>query len=345
MLAEFLTWWTRQWQTLVPISSKLLPDGKTPGVTVRVQSTGDDLNISLEIGGDGQQTVVLPLNDEGLALLRAMPGAKHAPLRLLLPPGTILERAVSLPSAVERDLGQVLQYDMNRLTPFTVADVFWDWVVAGQDKRLGKLDVRLRLAKRDKLAPILGALQTYGLHPDCMESRGAQAGSPFRVIRLKQEKTTRSARTPIRIAALAVCCLLFVTLCATPFLRQQIEIATIGRQIAALQPSVAAAASLRRSITADAESNSVLSVERSLSGAPLQVLASVTDALPDGTWLTDLTLQQRVLRLDGESHAAAQLIGKLAGVDLIGNPAFIAPVTSDTDRHTDVFSISAEIRP
>jgi general secretion pathway protein L len=345
MLAEFFEWWTRQWLALLPLSSRFNAAGQASGMTIGLQSAGDHLNNMMEIAGDGREAVVLPFNSEGLATLRAMPGAKRSPLRLILPAGTILERKVSLPVAVERDLAQVLHYEMNRLTPFASADVFWDWILAGQDKRLGKLDIRLRLAKRDKIAPILDALQNHGLHPDYLESRGADAGAPLRKIRLTQEKASRSIRSPVRVAALAVCGVLFLALCATPFVRQQIELSAVGRQIAALQPSVAAAAALRRSIEADAESNVILHVERDLAGDPLQTLAAVTDALPDGTWLTDLTLQQRVLHMGGESHAAAQLIGKLAAVSLIGDPAFAAPVTSDTDRHTDIFAISAEIRP
>jgi general secretion pathway protein L len=345
MLADFLEWWIRQWLSLIPHSAKHKSADKTPGMTIGLRPIDNLLDSRMEIGSGGRDSVVLPFNDEGLAMLRAMPGAKQVPLRLILPSGTILERTVSLPLAVERDLAQVLHYEMNRVTPFAAADVFWDWTLVHRDKRLGKLDIRLRLAKRETLAPILTAFQNHGFQPDYVESSGAQPGSSYRTIWLKKERAARPRSRPLRVAALAVCGLLGVALCGTPFLRQQIELSAIAHDIARLQPSVAAAAALRRGIEADAESNVVLGVERGLAGDPLEVLAAVTDALPDGTWITDLTLQQRILHVAGESPAAAQLIGKLATVSLIGNPAFAAPVTNDADHHADVFAISAEIQP
>ncbi|MCB8876960.1 PilN domain-containing protein [Acidisoma silvae] len=345
MLAEFLKWWIRQWLTILPFLSRFKSGGQSVGVTIELQSVRHYHDKSMEIAGIGSGIVVLPFNADGLAQLRALPGVKQTPLRLSLPAGTILERKVSLPVAVERDLAQLLHYEMNRLTPFAPADVFWDWMIAGQDRRLGKLDIRLRLARRDVIAPILDALQSAGLHADCLENGGDEADAPRRRIRLASEKARRPIGSPVRVTAFAACGVLFAILCVTPFLRQQMQLSAVGERIAALQPAVAAASALRRAIESDAESNVVLRVERGIAGDPLQALAAVTDALPDDTWLTDLTLQQRVLHLGGESHAAAQLIGRLAAVSLVADPAFAAPVTSDTDRHADIFAISAEIRP
>ncbi|HEX3984796.1 MAG TPA: PilN domain-containing protein [Acidisoma sp.] len=343
MMAEYFEWWTRQWIALLP--SSLKPASGSADVAISVSDVTEFAERDIALSRTGQAPVFLKFNSEGLTALRSMSGGRQGGLRLQLPPGSILERTVSLPAAVERDLGQVLHYEIDRLTPFAAGDVFWDWALLRHDKQRGKLDIQLRLVKRDLLAPLLAALHTGGVYPDCLESRGSRPGQPPRLIWLQREASKQARHSPQRLIAYAVCATLFLTLCVTPFLRQYEDLARLDRQITALQPTVRDVARFRRMIATDSESNDVLRVERRATGNPLQILAAVTDALPDGTWLTQLSLQQRALHLEGESHAAVQLISRLAAASQLSNPAFAAPVTTDPDHHADIFAISAEVRP
>ncbi len=77
----------------------------------------------------------------------------------------------------------------------------------------------------------------------------------------------------------------------------------------------------------------------------MQALAAVTDALPDDTWVTDLTLHQRQVTLAGQSHEAVRLIGRLSSETALRNPAFTAPVTCSETGRGDLFSVSAELQP
>ena len=146
-------------------------------------------------------------------------------------------------------------------------------------------------------------------------------------------------------AGLAVCGVLLVALVAVPLIRQSLAMARVDTGIAALGPSVAEVARLRQGIEARSAGGSVLAEARAQVGDPLRAIAAVTDALPDGSWLTDFVLQQRRLRIDGQSRAAVQLIARLAANPATLNPAFAAPVTRDDSGRGDIFSISAELAP
>jgi general secretion pathway protein L len=78
-------------------------------------------------------------------------------------------------------------------------------------------------------------------------------------------------------------------------------------------------------------------------GDPLETLASLTDLLPDDTFLTDLSLTGRKLTINGQSASAAKLIGLLSTEPSLGNPSFVAPVTRLETSHTDLFSIRADV--
>jgi general secretion pathway protein L len=89
----------------------------------------------------------------------------------------------------------------------------------------------------------------------------------------------------------------------------------------------------------------VLAAERARLGDALKILAAVTDATPDDTSLSDLTLHERQVSLTGRSADAARLIGLLAAVPALKDPAFSAPLTRIKDSNIDLFSIKMEARP
>ena len=85
--------------------------------------------------------------------------------------------------------------------------------------------------------------------------------------------------------------------------------------------------------------------ERGRVGDALQVLAVVTDTLPDDTYLTELSLHQRKLALSGESGAAAKVIVALSAEPMLHKTEFVAPVTRAPTGGLDMFSIESEVVP
>ncbi|WP_459676636.1 PilN domain-containing protein [Acidisoma sp. 7E03] len=341
MLRVFFEWWTRQWLALLPAFLKHDPSARD--LTLSIPSLSHFVDGPITVSASGQAPQTFLFDSEGLAQVRALKEGRR--LCLHLPAGILLERRVQLPAAAEDDLAHVLAYEMDRLTPFPATEVLWDWTLIHHDRQKGKLDIRLTLARRDGLGSLLAALEAAGLAPDRLQCAAARPDAPARTLWLHRRAGRAAPRPPLRLAAYGLCGFLLLVLCGMPFLRQQLRLAETARQIAQLQPQVQLAAALRHRIVADAESTRVLAAERRMTGNPLAVLAAVTQALPDDTWLTQLSLRQRALHMEGASHAAVQLIGRLSLVSLIGNPAFAAPVTTDSDHHVDLFAISAEVQP
>jgi general secretion pathway protein L len=270
-----------------------------------------------------------------MAALRSALGARRPPAQLLLPPGTVLEHAVTLPLAAERDPESVLRYEMDRLTPFAAAELYWTWAIDRRDRARSQLHLRLSLVLRAQVDAALFMLRQAGLHPSAL------AGETGRVIPLEPAGTSRWRRRTA--SALAVACgLLAIAAIAIPFIGQSRETRRIERQIAAHRPAVERSETLRRNMAAAAAGVDVLAAQRTRLGDPLAVLAALTDILPDDTVLTDLTLRQRVITISGQSGTAARLIAALAADPAIRNPNFTAPVTRNETTHTDIFSIRAE---
>ncbi len=335
MLNEFLVWWTGQLRSLLP---RPLRDGGARRDVVRLQLDPGLGTVRATGRVRGEPAAAFPIDPGGLAALRgSLGGRTTAGLELELPPGRVLGRTVTLPLAAERDPGQVLRYEMNRLTPFEAADVHWSWLPLRRDRAAATMDLRLLLTPRAPLHPVLDALGRAGLRPAVLRA-GPDAIS-------LDAQPGRSRERDLQKALLAACALLALAAAAIPFVQQSRAMARTEAGIAALRPAVAQADALRRRALADAAGEDVLALQRDGSGSILLMLAALTDALGDDTALTDLSFRARVATISGTSAAAVRLIPALTTQPALVNTTFTAPVTRIEATRKEGFTLRTELAP
>jgi general secretion pathway protein L len=336
MLREIVLWWARQMHALLP---RRLLRGGDGGDALLIAAQALHLRLTLRHGGRENPLGQFGVAGDGLAA--AVRALRRLPRRVILQlgPDSLLERSVELPLAAERDIDRVIGFEMDRLTPFAASEVVWQAAVIRRDHAQRRLMLRLSLVPRRAIQPWLDALARAGLAPGWLELPAAD-GSPRRLA-LADHVAPRPSRV-FGIAAGLVAALLLAVV-VSPFVMQYLAGDATERAIAALQPQVKRVEALRRQ-QADA-SGDVLVAERGRIGNVIQVLATVTDILPDDTWLTEFTLHQGKLNIAGQSPAAARLIPALAAEPTLRNPAFAAPVTRSPDGRTDLFVIHADLAP
>ena len=148
-----------------------------------------------------------------------------------------------------------------------------------------------------------------------------------------------AAPRPRRQAALTALCLGLALAClAVPFIRQQIALNQAAALVAERAPAAHVAQHLRAQLEEAASGRAAIAAARR-QGDALQILAALTQALPDDTWLADLALKPGNLTMDGQSADAAKLIALLAAVPGLQDPSFTAPVTRTNDGKADLFSL------
>lgn len=322
----------------------LLPDGmraggsrQRDGVVLALAETLASVDAAVRRGGRMAELGRFPLTAAGVEALRRAIGGRGGGGELRLPPGLLLDQLVVLPLAAARDPERVLRYEMDRLTPFAAADLFWTWVVERRDRARNQVHLRLYLTPRAPLLPVIQQLSGAGV-------RLARIGAAAIAIELDMAPvSTWRRRAPAALAV--ICVLLGVGLAAAPFVRQSREANMVERRIASARPAVDQAEALRRRAAAAAAGVDVLAAQRASSGDVLETLAVLTNALPDDTVLSDLSLHAHVIVMSGQSAAAARLIAALAAEPGLRNPAFAAPVTRNDTTKTEEFSIRAEMAP
>ncbi len=345
MLREFFAWWRAQLADLLPQELRRSALGSGDALVITpIGPLGRGVEaVAVDQRHNGRESPLghFALEVIGIAELPRMAG-KTTVLRL--GEADVLGKTVSLPLAAERELDQALAFEMDRETPFTAEELYWNHRVIGADRQNGRLSVRLSLVPKANLDPLLTDLAAVGIRPTRLEiADGADKGTYLPINGDGAHKHRGSHRL---LWPAAVCCAaLAIAAVVTPFIRQELTLATLNSQITATQAAAAEADTLRQQIDRLSGSAGFIETERDKAGPPLVVLAATTRILPDDTYLTEMELRQRKLTLSGRSAGAARLIGALAADTEFRNPGFSAPVTRLEALRAELFTINAEVRP
>jgi general secretion pathway protein L len=272
---------------------------------------------------------------QGLA--KALRELKNSPALLVLhlPPGAVLHKSLSFPSAARQDLRNLLQFEIERETPFTLDEIYWTHAVSREDTVRDRFEVDLYIAPRQTVDTLLRPLHRAGLKPTALEIDNTMNAL---LIPLRSDHAPARAQRRLVPAAAAITALLAL---AAPFAYQQWAISSADSAIAGLKAEALEAISLRRSADRRAQTDAFL--QNGQSAYPLQAMAAVTRSLPADTYLTSLALHNSRLTLMGLSPSAAQLVGLLAHSPLFRQPSLDAPIVKNGSGNLERFTISVSL--
>jgi general secretion pathway protein L len=344
MVREFFSWWLAELADLLPERWRKRAGNVDAIILAPATPLSEPLeSVIVTERRNGRETMIGRSALAGSGLIDLRSAGKQVVLRLA--DGDVLSKTLALPLAAERQLDQALTFEMDRETPFSPEELFWSYRILRRDRSAGKLWVRLQLLPRSKLAHLLETLDRFGLKPDRAEfGEGADPNS-YLPLDPDDGRAHRAAGRSLLWAAAACCIVLALAAAVIPFIRQEIELTALDRQIAADQIAAAEAQTLRQQIEQFSANADLVESERAKGGRPLAILAALTRMLPEDTYLTELVQQQRKVTISGRSAAASRLIALLAAGDQLRNPTFTAPVTRIEASHSEVFTISAEVAP
>ena len=345
MFREFFDWWCAQLADLLPQELRRSALGTSDALVIApIGPLGQRVEaVVVDQRYNGKESTLghFALGALGTADLPRMAG-KTTVLRL--GEADVLGKTVTLPLAAERELDQALAFEMDRETPFTAEELYWNHRVIEADRQNGRLSVRLWLVPKASLDPLLTDLASVGIQPRRVEiADGPDKGAFLPLNGDGSRKHHASHR--LLWPATACCAALAIAAVVTPFARQELTLASLNAQVAVARDAAAEADRLRQDIDRLSGSAGFIESERDKAGRPLVVLASTTRVLPDDTYLTEMELRQRKLTLSGRSAGAARLIGALAADPEFRNPGFSAPVTRLEALRAELFTINAEVRP
>jgi Tfp pilus assembly protein PilN len=126
--------------------------------------------------------------------------------------------------------------------------------------------------------------------------------------------------------------LLLVAALLVPGYREQRHLDHINGEIARLDPQVRATERVVRELERRRKLLATITSIESGALRPLPVLRELTDLLPNDTWLTTLSLDQKGVEVTGQAAAASTLIPLLENSPRLERVEFSSPVTRGRDK-------------
>jgi general secretion pathway protein L len=156
-LPGFFGWWFGELRGLLPARLRDRLAVKEAELWLRLDA--DAVQLSRTVGEGSVDLARLPLSpadDLHARFLQAIP-EDFAGLRrvLLLPPGQVLRRRLSLPAVARDKLQSMLVFELDRQTPFRADQVYFDARVLPHPPNARQLPIELALVQREAVAQVL----------------------------------------------------------------------------------------------------------------------------------------------------------------------------------------------
>jgi general secretion pathway protein L len=272
------------------------------------------------------------------------PVIADVPRWLVLPATAGLRRRLALPAAAAERLRDVVSFEIDRQTPFSVDAVAFDARILGRRPSDGQLDVELVAVPHASLQP---RLQVLGVLADTLAGidLADSAGAPLRVNLLPSAQ--RRQRVDSWRAwnwALVGLALLALAVGLWQVLANRRAAADAFEQSVEARAGAARRAALQRQRLVDAVAGQTF-LDQTRAGRPsaIEVIDELSRRLPDSTYLEKLAIENDKLLLIGLSSEASALVDRLEGSKLWKAPALTGAVQPDPRTRRDRFTLTADL--
>lgn len=262
---------------------------------------------------------------------------------LSLPEGDAVQARLTVPETALRALDEIVDTEIARLTPFRADDVAQARRVGSSEG--GQVRINLTVVPKSRLMERVAALRAEGVEPGAAIAGAPPGDGPIGpwldgdLLGLAPPR----ARHGTFAVVLAVTLLLGIGALVSPLASDWLLLRDLDRQRMTL--ATRAATILDQADRLAAAEARLMALNAFRSGQPrVTTLERLTAALPDDTWLTELSVEAtgRVV-LAGLSRDAAGLLRRLAATPDLTDVAFTGPVTRDGASGAERFRLSLSL--
>ena len=271
--------------------------------------------------------------------VHSMLANREAPLVLRVPDSWILRKSTALPAAAKENLRQVIGFEMDRLTPFSSDQVYYDYRLGTGAPDSETLSVEVGVLPRARIKPWMDQLGSAGVRVDAIKADSLWPEADLLPVELRNKIEVRD----VLVNALPVLLLLLLAAVAMALpLWQKHEIASsLQTQEQTLRKEAELAVNTRAQLNNERKQLQQLQ-QAWMSYVPtVDVIKVLTDLLPDDTSLQQLELKGDVLTVRGSSSQASSLLALLEGAPGFTEAKFMSSVVQQ--RGKEQFHLSARI--
>jgi general secretion pathway protein L len=260
---------------------------------------------------------------------------------LELPQDAVLHAQVRMPKTSRRVLAKALHHEVSRLSPIAPERLYFDF--AAQPAGAAS-SVELRIVKRETVDAAVAQCHAARLQVGEIGFVGDARPANWQSFPVDRMAYVRCLWRRWHIPVLTTLALMLAAaLIPAAYVRGLERAGAVADQFADAQINADLVEHLRdRARIALAESEALSRLRQ----APLRVamLADLARILPDGTWVTELTIEGDKLRLEGFSRSASDLIALFDHSSRFANAQFTAPLTREAQASVERFDLALDIK-
>ncbi len=343
--SSFLQWWFQGLGYLVPRSLKTL----FSPVKKRILLQFKDERLAVVWPNQKSESPldyysIQETNDQKLFLKRLSKFHKEKhDISLCIPAKKGLRNILKLPLSAETDLSHILEFEIDRQTPFRREDIYSGHRLITKNPETNTLDVELNVVPKKSVDPQLAELKQIGVVPTRIELQNDNAEYGINILQKSNSEGEHKATRYINFSLLFLTFLLTLVAIALPFKHLEDALKTSKEEIELSRKEALEINNLKAAWEKSLEKQSFISDKVNSRKSMTVILDELTKIIPDNSWLNRLQLRGDTIRLHGESAAATDLIGIIEQSDYFSDARFQSPVTNNVSTGNDRFQITAKI--
>ena len=274
---------------------------------------------------------------------RTLARIARSQVEVVLLPTRFILRPLELPRQATNFLDGIVRSQIDRLTPWSPSEAAFGWS-APVNIASDRLSVTVAATARALVAPIAEAIGAMQAHSVVLSTTLEGSTARIAVFRQDHESARRARRLRLIVIALPVLLSLAAIVSVGDwFLR--------GADLDAKREDYLKRTAARRlelvSGRGSAAEEAVIALEQKKRATPASVIVldSLSAALPDDTFLTELHVDGEKLQIAGLTRDAPSLIGLIERTHKFSHATFFAPTTRAPTETGDHFHIEAHIEP
>lgn len=347
-MREFFTWWGEGLSLLLP-GEKHTTHGRSKE-SLLLKITRDEFQVldsSDEELLHGNQAIAVDEGEQLKQLFNDQVDSKNdLALDIQISETEVLTKQISLPANTEENLYEVIQYEMDRYTPFSKEDVYCDYRVEERLKEKQLIKVLLIVVKKEILAPVVNAIEGSGVHLQSIDVIDAQnPEQSLHNVKLLRSYADigKNKKSSLKWLIAALAGLLLLT-GITPLVINYIHIQKLSDELAGLEKTVQKVKQLQNEHTKMQDQVGYLVAIKDNNPSIIELLNLLTQAVPDHTYVQRLSLEGGLLSMQGLSASASELIPIIDQTGMFDDIRFAAPVTQSGGDGLERYSITAQIK-
>ncbi|MGH8550093.1 MAG: PilN domain-containing protein [Methylococcales bacterium] len=344
----FMRWWLAELSAVVPPwLRKMVTESYDYFL---VTSHGEHFQVSLVTDEPGKEFGRILLNEEGrevwYRLVSRNPEMQKAPIVLRLQPGQALVKMVTLPSAAESNRYQVVGFEMERLTPFKVDQVYYDVRLVEKLPDLNQFKVELVLVPRKNLDAMLKRMVGLGLLPGRVDVAAPDEDGQtkpqlrYNLLPQKLHDKPNNRKRLINGLLLLLLAILIGLAGAVPLWMKRTYLLELEDRVERESQAANQVQTLKQDADRLLRESDFLLKKKSTEPVMVEILSELTTRLRDDTWLEHINYRNPNLQIHGQSPSASALIEILEASPIFKDTSFVSPVSQDRNTGLERFQIA-----